>query len=90
MSKTRDWLLNWLRERNEGELPAPLNHNGDAVFLSGEPDSWIDSFGVVELISAAEAEFSVKFSETDFQRRDFTTVNGFSLIVEDLCRNRSK
>ncbi len=44
----------------------------------------IDSLQLIELIEWAEARFKVKFSEDDFQDRQFSTVAGLAGIIDRL------
>ena len=86
MTETKEWILNWFQERNGGILPAGLDENGDATFIESGVDGWIDSFGMIELISAAESKFGVTFTESSFQERNFGTIIGFCNMVEDLLQ----
>ena len=47
----------------------------------------LDSFGVVELISALEADFAVQFRESDFREENFRDVGALANLVER-CRRR--
>ena len=55
---------------------------------------FIDSMGVVELISFIESTFGVRIPDEDLFSESFTTVNGISAVVQNLtnggrCDRRS-
>lgn len=68
------WITQWF-ETSSGE-----NIDIEENFFEA---GLIDSFGVIELIEEIENEFNIKFDQIDFQNRDFPTISGLSLIIED-------
>lgn len=74
--------MDWLKYRNGGVLPGSIDEAGDARLIVGGEEGWLDSFGVVELIAAAETELGVRFTEEDFRNRQFGTLNGFADLAD--------
>jgi acyl carrier protein len=76
-------LLRWLASRNGGTLPGNLDSGGDAILIASGAEGWLDSFGVVELISAVESGMGIVFTELDFRDPRFGSLNGFVHLVSD-------
>lgn len=79
------WLLEWfynkgLSKEKTAEEQLKLNY-----FEAG----LVDSFGVMELITEIETHFAVRFTETHFQERRFSTVGGLIAIVDDLLQSKT-
>lgn len=74
------WLVDWFAERN-GMSAAEVEARRDVNFIDA---GLLDSFGVIELIEAAEGAFDVRFGETHFQDRRFSTVGGLAEIIDSL------
>jgi D-alanine--poly(phosphoribitol) ligase subunit 2 len=69
------WLRGWLAKRAPGlSLAADQNY-----FDAGA----VDSFDAIALIEEAEAEFGIRFRQSDFQDRRFGTIRGFGAIVSE-------
>jgi acyl carrier protein len=69
------WLRNWLAKRAPGvTVDAAANYFESAA---------VDSFEAINLIEEAEAEFGIRFRQTDFQDRRFATIAGFGQIVRE-------
>jgi len=73
-----DWIAGWFAAR------APIPPGFDLVSGNYFEAGLIDSFDVIELIEAIEAEFRIRFTEIHFQDRRFTTVGGLADIVQSL------
>ena len=43
---------------------------------------WIDSLKFIDLITQIEEEFSIRFSNDEFQDRKFSTIEGLAKIIE--------
>jgi len=80
------WLLKWIADAHGGNLPGTLDEDGNAVLVDAAGDGWLDSFGVIELITAAEDEFTIRFSEEEFRDPNFMTVKGFAMAAERKLR----
>lgn len=74
------WLTAWFREQNPGLAGVADTEMAEADFFASE---YIDSFGVIMLIEAAEQAFGITFDEDDFQNRDFSKVSGLAGIIAD-------
>lgn len=59
---------------------APANDGETNYFEAG----WIDSLGIIELVTDLEVHFGLRFEERHFQDRRFATINGLALIVREL------
>ncbi|WFE89354.1 acyl carrier protein [Roseibium porphyridii] len=73
------WLINWFREQNPLLASRTDQEMEAADFFAAE---YIDSFGVIMLIEAAEQEFGISFDEDDFQNRDFSKVSGLADLIQ--------
>lgn len=74
------WLINWFREQNPMLASLTDQEMEAADFFAAE---YIDSFGVIMLIEAAEQEFGISFDEDDFQNRAFARVIGLAGLIRD-------
>lgn len=70
-------LVDWFGKRN----PEKQIDVGADYYKSG----LIDSFGIIELISFAESELGVRFSDEDFKNPQFRNISGLSEIVAARC-----
>ncbi len=79
-TNTQTWLLHWFEQRG------PLKGATDEEKLQTNyfEAGLIDSFGVIELITAIETEFHIKFNENHFQDRRFSTLNGLNAIINEI------
>lgn len=73
------WLIGWFREQNPLLASLTDQEMEAADFFAAE---YIDSFGVIMLIEAAEQEFGISFDEDDFQNRDFSKVKGLADLIQ--------
>lgn len=69
------WLVDWISKRHPNS-PAIA---ADAEFVES---GLLDSFGVIELIAAAESKFDMRFTEDDFADPAFNTVRGFLELID--------
>lgn len=75
MNDYKMWLSEWFKTHTPQVPLAPE----DNYFAAGA----IDSFGVIELIEAVEQQFSVRFTQDDFQDPRFVSVNGLAALLEE-------
>jgi len=75
---TKDWLIRWFKENSISNDSIPNNYNDENYFENG----WIDSMKFIELITDIEQNYSIKFSNDEFQDRLFSTINGLTRIIE--------
>lgn len=74
------WLAAWFRAQNDTLADCPDEAMARADYFAAQ---YIDSFGVVMLISEIESHFGMRFSERDFQDRRFSTVSGLADIIRE-------
>jgi len=75
-----EWLKNWLN-----------NHGGHAV-ENDDSDleksfldlGWVDSFGLIEMISEIENSFEIHFEQEMFLDERFVTISGLANIITEL------
>jgi acyl carrier protein len=75
--KVREWLVDWFCAHSSVGRDV-VETNLESNYLER---GWIDSMQFITLISAIEDEFSVEFSNDEFQDRTFATINGLSQII---------
>ena len=80
VNETAEWLMVWLTQRN-GDSPNSAIQPQTNYFDAG----LIDSFGVIELITAIEDRFRIRFNERHFQDRRFPTIEGLSRLITELA-----
>jgi D-alanine--poly(phosphoribitol) ligase subunit 2 len=78
ISAEQAWLIKWFRGQNTD--CASLSDT-DIATVDFFARKFIDSFGIISLISAVEVEFGVHFDDRDFQDRRFSTISGLSEII---------
>ena len=75
----KHWIVHWFKENSrvqEKEILGSLKIN---YFEKG----WIDSFAFIGFITAMDQEFSILFSNDEFQDRSFTTIDGLTQIIRE-------
>lgn len=77
------WLISWFRKQRP-----ELDQQPDTQILAADyfASEFIDSMGVVELIGEAESVFGIRFTESDFQDRRFSSVAGLAAIISERSR----
>ena len=75
-----DGVLAWFEKR--GPVPGDTRQQKAACdyFAAG----LIDSLAVVELISELEGRYFIRFKDSHFQERRFSTIGGVAEIIEEL------
>lgn len=74
-----DKLISWFEEQS-GKREINIERNYFEQEL-------IDSFDVIMLMEYCESEFQVAFSESQFEDRRFSTIEGLAQIIEELKGN---
>lgn len=75
----KKWLISWfLKNTNADEEEIKKNFSEDYISIG-----WIDSLKFIEFIDACEKEFNIRFSNDEFQNREFATINGITKIIEE-------
>ncbi len=70
--------LNWLIETFQ-EKSGRSSFNTEANFFE---QGLIDSFEIIMLIEEIEQKFDIRFTDEDFQNRDFATIAGLAAIID--------
>ena len=74
------WIINWFNEHTPNLEVDLMNHLEESYFELG----LIDSFGIIEFITAIEADFSIQLTPSHFQDRRFATIKGLANIIDSL------
>lgn len=72
------WIVDWFLAHTgmtQADLPAGLKAN---YFENG----WLDSLVFVDFVAELEARFGIRFSNEQFQDREFATMAGLAGIIE--------
>lgn len=77
MSDTQGWIRKWMAEVGHADAAAALAATDD--FLAG---GTLDSFDIIQLVSAIEQAFGVAFDPEDFQKPEFATIAGLAGVVD--------
>ena len=77
--ESKIWLIRWF-EKNS--LSNDINVK-DSVNQNYFENGWIDSLKFIDLVTQIEEEFSIRFSNDEFQDRKFSTIEGLAKIIED-------
>lgn len=75
---THNWIINWFLNNTEISNEDLLNKLDENYFELG----WIDSLKFIIFITDIEKHFKIKFSNSEFQNRHFSTINGLVKIIE--------
>jgi len=73
------WIIKWFIENTDVhafEIRKNLKEN----YLG---KGWIDSFKFISFITEIEDFFKIKFSNDEFQNRDFASIEGLSKILSE-------
>ena len=79
LMESKIWLIRWFEKNslsNEINVKDSVNQN---YFENG----WIDSLKFIDLVTQIEEEFSIRFSNDEFQDRKFSTIEGLAKIIEE-------
>ena len=76
--ESKIWLIRWF-EKNS--LSNDINVK-DSVNQNYFENGWIDSLKFIDLVTQIEEEFSIRFSNDEFQDRKFSTIEGLARIIE--------
>jgi D-alanine--poly(phosphoribitol) ligase subunit 2 len=77
MSAEKEWILDWFKRRKG------IKEEIDDEELNYFEAGWIDSLGIIELITEIEDCFKIRFSPKDFQDRRFSTIGGLAQIIKE-------
>jgi len=81
-----EWLKNWLN--NHGGHVVEDNDSGlKKSFLDL---GWVDSFGLIEMISEIEKSFDIHFEQKMFLDERFVTISGLADIITELRSTKNE
>ncbi|MBL77142.1 MAG: hypothetical protein CL763_09690 [Chloroflexi bacterium] len=78
LMESKIWLVRWF-EKNS--LSSNINVK-DSINQNYFENGWIDSLKFIDLVTQIEEEFSIRFSNDEFQDRKFSTIEGLARIIE--------
>lgn len=78
MEDVKNWLIDWFVE-NSNFTKNIIEENTDKNYFEQQ---WIDSFLFINFISDLEEKFEISFSNSEFQNREFATINGLTAIIK--------
>ncbi|MCF7800165.1 hypothetical protein K9M16_04160 [Candidatus Babeliales bacterium] len=77
-SDIKNWLIDWFL-RNSKIEKIEIEKNLNINYFDA---NWIDSFGFISFVMEIEKSFNIRFSNSEFQDREFATLNGLEKIIE--------
>jgi len=82
--KIKNFVIKWFLSNSTlkvEELESSLNEN----YLER---GWIDSLKFISFISDMEQNFKIRFSNSDFQDRSFSTISGLIKIINNIINEK--
>ena len=76
MNETANWLYRFLKKRKKIKRD-PLTEETD-IFETG----FVDSLGIVELVTSIESTFSIRLDSAQLQDPKFKTIQGIAEIID--------
>ncbi len=73
----RIWLSNWFVQNSDADISF-IEENAERNYFEL---GLVDSMKFISLVSDAEREFKISFSNDEFQDRTFSTMEGLSKII---------
>lgn len=77
-NKISEWVIKWFKANTGFKEEEIKNRVSDNYFSQG----WIDSLKFIAFITEMEKKFNIRFSNEEFQDRDFSTIAGLTKILE--------
>ncbi|HIH22905.1 TPA: acyl carrier protein [Candidatus Micrarchaeota archaeon] len=74
----KQWLISWFEKNTDMKKDEIENGVSISYFEKG----WIDSLKFISFVSDIEDEFGIRFSNEEFQNREFSTINGLAEIIQ--------
>lgn len=74
----KEWIVKWFEENGNVSMEE-LKQNADKNYVE---EGFVDSFGFITLIGACEEEFSIRFSDQDFEGEEIFTIQGLAELIE--------
>ena len=73
-----DWLIEWFIKNSHIER-SEIENNLSENYLS---KGWIDSLKFITFVSDIESNFSISFSNDEFQNKSFPLIVGLAKIIQ--------
>jgi acyl carrier protein len=73
----KNWMFNWFGKNSHLNSEIFTQHTYDNFLEKG----WIDSLKFISLVTDIENSFNIKFSNTDFEKEIFPTIDGLVSII---------
>lgn len=80
MNNISKWIVAWLEKNGDVDAIDITQNMDENYFTAG----YIDSFKFINMISDIEESFGIEFDNSQFEDRNFTTVNGLSKIIREM------
>ncbi len=74
----KEWLINWFEKNSDLNTEEIMRDLNEDYLAKG----WIDSFQFITLVTKIEEDFRIRFSNDEFQNKEFATISGLTKIVE--------
>lgn len=74
----KQWLIDWFEENSNIKAEEIILKTSDNYF----ENKWLDSFAFINFVSDMEKQFSISFSNDEFQNKNFATIDGLTKIIE--------
>lgn len=79
-----EWLVEWFAQHGR------LKRRVDSTVENFLEKGWLDSFGIIELLTDVESQFGVRFNEDYFLDPRFPTVDGLAEIISQADTSRKR
>lgn len=78
MEDVKTWIIDWFVKNTDFDKEEIEKNLNESYF----EHQWIDSFSFINFISDIEENFSISFSNDEFQNREFATISGLTSIIK--------
>jgi len=75
----KKWIIDWFAENSAINTEEIKLKTSESYF----ENQWLDSYAFINFVSDIEKEFSISFSNDEFQDRKFSTIDGLTEIIEE-------
>ncbi len=86
MNTAIDWLCEFFSKRDKNLGKDKEEQVNTDIFDAG----LVDSFGIIELITAIESNFKIELKQEDLSDARFRTIKGIAEIIEENISDKSK
>lgn len=82
--KIKDYIFEWFLTNTILEIDEIEKGLAENYLEKG----WVDSLKFISFISDIEETFKIRFSNSDFQDRSFSTIDGLIKIINDIINEK--